>query len=140
LVGKDKGSTEWRAITPFECAATELVRLKDWRSIVGQNVRGAWQHEASQGQGNLSRIPQSIRQLLKQLGNQNLHFPAPNVDQVFTALDAFQIRERGCLLMLYPNLLLIWQTESNSDILEIMDPLSCFLHDVFSTSRIQDAM
>jgi hypothetical protein len=36
-------------------------------------------------------------------------------------------------------LLLIWQTESNSDIIEIMDSLSFFLHNANSTSRIQDA-
>jgi hypothetical protein len=32
--------------------------------------------------------------------------------------------------MFYPNLLLIWQSESKSDIIKIMDSLSCFLHNV----------
>jgi hypothetical protein len=45
-----------------------------------------------------------------------------------------------CPLMLYPNPLLIWQTESKSDLIEIMDSLSCFLHNVNSPSRIHDAM
>jgi hypothetical protein len=47
--------------------------------------------------------------------------------------------DKGCRLMLYSNLLRICETESKSDIIEIMDSLSCFLHNVNSTSRIQDA-
>jgi hypothetical protein len=45
----------------------------------------------------------------------------------------------GCPLILYPNLLLIWYTESKSDVIEIMDYFSCFLHNINSASRIQDA-
>jgi hypothetical protein len=48
-------------------------------------------------------------------------------------------RVTGCPLVLYPDLLLIWWTESKSDIMEIMDSLLCFLHNVNSTSRIQNA-
>jgi hypothetical protein len=45
----------------------------------------------------------------------------------------------GCSLMLYVNLFVIWQAESKSDTIESMDCLSCFLLDVNSASRIQDA-
>jgi hypothetical protein len=44
-----------------------------------------------------------------------------------------------CPLMHYPDLLLIWQTELKSDIIEIINSFSCFLHNINSTSRIQDA-
>jgi hypothetical protein len=53
--------------------------------------------------------------------------------------EIFYVVYTGRPLMLSPDLLLIWSTESKSDIIEIMDLLSYFLHNVNSTSRIQDA-
>jgi hypothetical protein len=63
----------------------------------------------------------------------------PQLTGAYRDRNRLQLDYIGRQLMLYPNLPPIWQTESKSNIVEIMDSLSCFLHNVNFTLRIEDA-
>jgi hypothetical protein len=92
LVENTPEIAELTSMRPYGVEPGALLRQQSWLDIVAQNVRRATTQEQQQGTEKQNRIPPSIHTLLRQIGDQPLHFAPPNVDEVIEAIERFQIR------------------------------------------------
>jgi NIMA-interacting peptidyl-prolyl cis-trans isomerase 1 len=92
LVDNTPDAPALTSVTPYGTDPRELVRLASWQEIVAQNVRRASAPEIQMGQEKPNRIPPALHNLLKQIGDQPLHFAPPGVDQVIETVERFALR------------------------------------------------
>jgi hypothetical protein len=92
LVDSTPEAPELTSIAPYGVDPHALLRQQAWLDIVAQNARRATTPDQQQGTEKQNRIPPSIHTLLRQIGDQPLHFAPPSVDQVIEAIERFKIR------------------------------------------------